>query len=322
MQGTKSYVPEGALYRTAENRRYLRSADSLACAMADGAILEAMAVLCDCASMELTVELCGGVRGVIPRSECCIGDAVKDIAVITRVGRPVQFRVVSMEESSRGTVARLSRRLAQQECMDNYIRTLIPGDIIPARVTHLEPFGAFCDIGCGIVSLLTVDRVSVSRISHPADRFRAGDCIDAVVASVEESGRIYLSHRELLGTWSENAAAFTAGQTVTGIVRSVEDYGVFVELAPNLAGLAEPTPGVSPGDMCSVYIKSILPERMKVKLVLIDAWREDAVRQEMRYFVDTASVRHMDHWRYSPDGARKLVETEFAPVRETAAARG
>ena len=280
-------------------------------AMENGVILEAMAVLCDCETMELTVELCGGVRGIIPRRECCAGDA-KDIAVITRVGKPVQFRILSMD----GGTAYLSRRAAQEECMENYIAGLIPGDIIPAKITHLEPFGAFCDIGCGIVSLLTVDRISVSRISHPADRFRAGDCIDVIVASREDSGRIYLTHRELLGTWEENADAFTAGQTVTGIVRSVEDYGIFVELSPNLAGLAEPTPGVCPGDTCSVYIKSILPERMKIKLVLIDAWQEDPERPRLRYFVDTSAVRHMDRWQYSPDGARKLVESEFEAARE------
>lgn len=307
MQETKSIcIPEGSLYRTTENRSHLRSRRSLEDAMNTGAVLESMAVMCDCETMELTVELPDGIRGVIPRCECCAGET-KDIAVITRVGKPVQFRVMSME----GNVARLSRRVVQEDCTEHFIRRLIPGDIIPARVTHLEPFGAFCDIGCGIVSLLTVDRVSVSRISHPADRFRAGDLIDVIVASREDSGRIYLTHRELLGTWMENAADFTAGQTVTGIVRSVEDYGIFVELAPNLAGLAEPTPGVCPGDLCSVYIKSILPERMKIKLVLIDSWQEPLPRPELRYFIDTASVRHMDRWQYSPDGSRKLIESVF-----------
>jgi len=41
-----------------------------------------------------------------------------------------------------------------------------------------------------------------------------------------------LTLRELLGTWSENAACFAAGETVVGIVRSVEDYGVFIEIRP------------------------------------------------------------------------------------------
>jgi len=245
MQETKSYVPEGVLLKTAENRGYLRSRQSLIAAMETGAVVESIALLCDCAAMQLTVELPDGIRGIIPREECCTGE-IKDIAVITRVGKPIQFKIRSIE----GNTAYLSRRAAQEECMEQYISRLVPGDIIPARVTHMEPFGAFCDIGCGIVSLLTVDRISVSRISHPSDRFRVGDRIDAIVSAAEESGRIYLTHRELLGTWEENASEFAPGQTVTGIVRSVEDYGIFVELAPNLAGLAEPVPGVSAGALC------------------------------------------------------------------------
>ena len=325
MQETKSYLPEGALMKTPACRARLRSRQTLLRAMEEGAVLEETAVSCGC-GMSLNVPLPDGIRGVIRREDCCAGE-VKDIAVITRVGRPVQFRILSLE----GDTAYLSRRLAQEDCIRDYLSRLTPGDIIPARVTHMEPFGAFCDIGCGVISLLTVDKISVSRISHPSDRFRTGDFIDAVVASRDEYGRICLSHRELLGTWEENAAAFSAGQTVTGIVRSVEDYGIFVELTPNLAGLAEPVPGVSPGDFCSVYIKSILPERMKIKLVLIDAWREEGVRAPMRYFVDGStpggasctsctsgadgvsgvSVRRMESWRYSPAGCGRVVETVF-----------
>lgn len=318
----KTYLPEGELSQTAENKHNLQSRNTLGQAAQKGTILEAPCTLCDCRTMSLTVELPDGVRGVIPRSEACWqpgGGETKDIAVITRVGKPVQFKIREIYEDEKGgTTAVLSRKAAQQECMQNRLSYLTPGDIIPARVTHLEPFGAFCDVGCGVISLLTVDRISVSRIAHPADRFRAGERIHTVVAGVEESGRMYLSHRELLGTWEENAANFQAGQTVTGIIRSVEEYGVFVELAPNLAGLAELYEGAVPGDKCSVYIKSILPERMKVKLVLIDTSRGGNERMPMRYYIDPEKTVHIDRWQYSPEGSRKLVETVF---RETAVAR-
>ena len=56
---------------------------------------------------------------------------------------------------------------------------------------------------------------------------------------------------------------------MTGIVRSVMDYGIFVELAPNLTGLAEPLEGFQAGDSVSVYLKSILPDRQKIKLAII-----------------------------------------------------
>ncbi len=311
---TARFMPEGAMSRSGECAMYLRNRRTLEDAMIESATLEAMCVMCDCATMQLSVELPDGICGIIPRSEACYavaGEEIKDIAIITRVGKPVQFKITDITEDAAGKVtAHLSRRAAQKECFEKYISTLVRGDIIPARVTHLEPFGAFCDIGAGLVSLLTVDKISVSRISHPSDRFRSGEYIDALVHSVSDSGRIYLTHRELLGTWEENAAEFSAGQTVTGIIRSVEEYGVFVELAPNLAGLAELYPNATPGDACSVYIKNIIPERMKIKLVLIDTFGR-AELSPCRYFIDTSKVKHISQWRYSPDGCKKTVGTDF-----------
>ena len=121
-------------------------------------------------------------------------------------------------------------------------------------------------------------------------------------------GRITLSHRELLGTWEENSAAFKAGETVPGIVRSVEKYGIFVELTPNLAGLAEYCDGVKDGDHASVYIKSILPQRMKIKLVIVDSFSADYPPAPIRYFTDS---RHIDSWVYSPEGCEKVIESVF-----------
>ena len=133
----------------------------------------------------------------------------------------------------------------------------------------------------------------------------------SVVRSVDpDRGRIYMSCRELLGTWEENAGQFQVSQTVTGIVRSLEDYGIFVELAPNLAGLAEYRENVEVGDVCAVYIKNIIPERMKIKLVLIDSTR-GKVPSELKYYVDTERVRHLSAWRYSPACCRKTVESVF-----------
>ncbi|MBE6570234.1 MAG: S1 RNA-binding domain-containing protein [Ruminococcaceae bacterium] len=331
-----TYYPEGALtlphqypYKdlhpaAAENKYLTGSMRGLESAMTQGKIIEAQAVLCDCRTMDLQVELGGGIRGIIPREEVCYladGSPVKDIAIITRVGKPVQCRVTGFERNGNGeTVVRLSRKAAQKECTEQFIGSLRTGDIIPARVTHLENFGAFVDIGAGIVSLITVDCISVSRIAHPRDRFAPGDFILSVVRQIDrETGRIYMSHRELLGTWEENAARFSESQTVTGIVRSIEEYGIFVELAPNLAGLAEYREDCLPGDGCSVYIKSIIPERMKIKLVMIDTC-DPPPSMPLRYRIEPG-CRHMDNWLYSPACCRRRVESVFTTEKEADVSR-
>ena len=314
------YLPEGYRIGTAENREYISSLCGLERAMHEGKILESTALLCD-SSMRLHVDL-PGVRGIIERSEavyCHRGEEIKDIALITRVGKPVCFKVLRIETENGIPTAFLSRREAQIECLHNFLFDCIPGDILPARVTHLESFGAFVDIGCGIASLLSVDCLSVSRISHPSDRLRVGDRLWTVIKSIDPSlGRIFVSMRELLGTWEENAAGFEIGQTVAGIVRSVESYGVFVELTPNLAGLAELREGTRDRELCevgqrvAVYIKNIIPDRMKIKLVLIDAYRGEKAPSEMKYFIDCEHIRHMDSWCYSTKMATKRIETLFA----------
>jgi small subunit ribosomal protein S1 len=256
---------------------------------------------------------------------CRQGESKKDIAVITRVGKPVACKILSIECRNGVPVVKLSRRAAQEECLQYYMKHLAAGDILTARVTHLEPFGAFVDIGCGVPSLLSVDCISVSRISHPRDRLACGMTIPVVVKCINrESERIYVTLRELLGTWEENAAAFDAGQTVTGIVRSIESYGVFVELAPNLAGLAEVGEEEAAilrskiGQSVAVYIKSILPERMKVKLVLIDACcSTPASRTPLRFFIDANETKHITRWRYSPNRSPRTIESVFEEMKKT-----
>lgn len=306
----KNYKPEGRLIATQENKKYLSSTFALKEAYHSGALLEGRVVRCD-AEHNLHVDL-GCMAGIIPRSEGAVGiddGSVRDIALISRVNKPVVFVITGFECNENGeTYALLSRRRVQEECMREYISTLTPGDVIPATVTHMEGFGVFCDIGCGISALMPIDSISVSRIPHPSARFAAGNRIFAAVKSIDENGRITLSHKELLGTWEQNAQNLKMGETVPGIVRSVEKYGIFVELAPNLAGLAEFSGGVEPGSHASVYIKSIIPSKMKVKLIIVDSFDADYPAEPLKYFIDSG---HIDRWVYSPEESDKLIETNF-----------
>ena len=305
----KKYFPEGKLHCTKENKRYIQTEQTMTEAYAKGVILEAPAVICD-SEHNLIVELpCG--KGLIPRIEGAIGIAdgsTRDIALLSRVNKPVCFKIIGISHESDGTpFFTLSRRLAQEECFENYISQLSAGQIIQAKVTHLEPFGCFVDIGCGIPSLIPIDAISVSRIAHPNDRFYNGQDILAVVKS-NDGERVFLSHKELLGTWEENAALFQPGETVGGVVRSVENYGIFIELTPNLAGLAEPRENVRAGQAASVYIKAIIPEKMKVKLIIVDVFENSDFPLKLKYFVNEGIL---SHWKYSTPQSNKTIVTEF-----------
>ncbi len=301
-----TYLPEAMQVHTPP-----ATLDSLQSAIQTGAILSAAALRCD-SDQTIHVQL-GGIHGIIPRAEAAIGireGTTRDIAILSLVGSTVCFKVRSLETGTNGQpVAVLSRRAAQEEAVGYFMTQARPGDILPAVVTHLEPFGAFCDIGCGFVALLGLEHISVSRIRHSRDRFTEGQQICCIIRQIDtRQRRVSLSHKELLGTWQENAAVFQAGQTVTGIVRDVKPYGAFIELSPNLSGLAEPKEPLETGDGVSVFIRSILPEKQKIKLSVIKKLPAGAVpRPEIVYAVTNG---HLDRWQYG-QGEKAGPVTQF-----------
>jgi len=281
-------------------------------AMEKETILEAAVQRCD-TQRTLHLKL-GNIAGRIPRQEAIapwISGSDRDIAVLSRVGKQTCFTVSSISADPKGApIAYLSRRNAQELAMAWFLEHLEPGTVLTCRVTRLESFGVFLDIGCGIVAILPIENISVARISHPRERFRKGQKILAAVRSIDhETRRITMTHRELLGSWMENASHFSPGETVKGIVRSIKDYGAFIELTPNLSGLADTREGLSPGDQVSVFIKSIRPERMKIKLQIIERLQPAEEPEPLQYQITDGVLKH---WVYSPPNYEKLpVETHF-----------
>ncbi len=290
------FLPEGRLFREQKKEMEDITPERLARAMESGEILEAVALRCDRAHT-LHFRL-GGMEAVMPREEAALGiaeGATREIAVMSRVGKPTAFVVEALAGEDGLLRPVLSRRKAQERALE-WLMSLDVGTVIPATVTHLEPFGAFVDVGCGVPSLVPLGEISVSRIPHPLCRFKTGQEIYVAVKSLlPERSRLLLSHRELLGTWRENAARFAPGEVVTGTVRGVLDYGIFVELAPNLPALAEFQGGILDGDQVSVYIKSILTDKEKIKLQILERLEPAAKWSPPAYFITKGNVRG---WKY------------------------
>lgn len=300
------FYPEG------QNGDLLRTFDTLEevkIAMMNGSVMESRVLLCD-SEHNLHVDL-GIISGVIPREEGAVGiddGSTRDISLISKVNKPVCFIVLGFQRDETGNItAILSRKAVQLGCKKSFVDNLREGDVINARVTHLEKFGAFIDIGAGINALIPIDMLSVSRINHPRERLYEGESIRTVLRK-REPEKLTFSLKELLGTWQENAANFNPGETVTGTVRSIETYGVFVELAPNLAGLAEPCDFLFEGQRVAVYIKSVLPDKMKIKLVIVEAFEESEPAGELKYFF---TGEHMARFDYSPENSAKIISTVF-----------
>ena len=146
------------------------------------------------------------------------------------------------------------------------------GQIVGGTVTGIQPYGAFIKMDNGIDGLVFIEDLSVARIKSPEERVKVGQKIKCMVKSVDENtGRVSLSYKNCLGTWDDNIKSFKEGMTVKGIVRDTEKNknGIFIELMPNLVGMAEYEEGLEYGQKVDVYIKKIDYERKKVKLLVV-----------------------------------------------------
>lgn len=300
------FYPEGCCEKLSKT---FASIDEIKNAMMKNEIIEGKVLLCD-REHNLHIDL-GVIRGIIKREEGAIGiddGTVRDIALISKVGKSICFNIIGFERDVFGnTFAVLSRKSVQERCKNEFLDNLKNGDVIDAKVTHLEKFGAFIDIGAGINSLIPIDMLSVSRISHPKQRLTEGQKIKVALRK-REGDKLTFTLKELLGSWEENADLFTPGETVTGVIRSIEDYGVFVELMPNLAGLAEIDDNLFEGQSVAVYIKSIIKQKMKIKLIIVEAYEQENTAKDLVYFNQS---NHIDYWQYSPKDCPKIIETDF-----------
>lgn len=284
------YLPEGcsALFPVQQPISVLFEA------MDQGTILTGTAVRCN-KYRDLYVDV-GGYEGIIPRVEVvhsAISGADRDISILSLVGKPVSFLINGIETDGAGRPRlMLSRRAAQTQAITWLFDHVEIGSILPARVTHLADFGAFVDLGCGFISLVPLENLSFARAEHPSQRLHTSQDILVLVTGINrEQHRFYLSHKELLGTWLQNAASYSPGDTVPGIVRSIREYGIFIELTPNLSGLAELREDLHPGDAVTVQIRSIRSEGHKIKLQVIQKLDLTLPVSEPAYFITDGIVR-------------------------------
>lgn len=231
-------------------------------------IMQGIVQSCD-EKYNLHIDLGNGIDGIIPRNEVeDIQEGLPDERLCTgKVHKYVQFKIKDIEDNQ----VLLSRKSVQQEAT-NYIKNKMEvGQNLAGIVKNIKPYGAFIEIGGGIVGLAHIEDLSVARIKTPFERLKIGQKVNIVVKSIDRcTGKINLSYKETLGSWEDNAKKFSSGMKVDGIIRETEKNknGIFIELTPNLVGMAEYAEGYEYGQKVKVYIKKIDSQKKKVKLLI------------------------------------------------------
>lgn len=265
----QKFIPEG--WNSTEE---LYTKESIESAFENGKVMQGLVEECD-SNFNLHINLGNGITGIIPRNEI---DAVnvdeygltKPSICKYKVNTLVQFKV---KEIYSDTQILLSRKQVGEEAIKWVINELKPGMIVKGIVRNIRKFGAFVEIGGGVVGLLHIEDISVSRIKTPEERFYIGQKINVMIKSIEkENGKVILSYKELLGDWQENIKDFKEKMIVSGIVKETDKYknGIFIELKPNLVGLAEYKDGFYYGQKVKVLIKKIIEDKKKIKLIIVN----------------------------------------------------
>lgn len=159
----------------------------------------------------------------------------------------------------------------QKFISENGIEELKKGDVVEGIVKSIKSFGAFIEIPDGIVGLLYIEDISIARIKTPAERLEVGQKINVVVKDIDKNlNRVNFSYKEMLGSWEDNVEDLQEGSIVPGIIRETEKNkkGIFIELKPNLVGMAEYSEGFEYGEHINVYVKKINRDKKKIKLII------------------------------------------------------
>jgi small subunit ribosomal protein S1 len=220
----------------------------------------------------------GPVEGLLHISELSL-ENIDEPGAVLKVGDKVEARVIEVN-AARGRLS-LSRREILMAAQEQKVASIPTGDVLTGTVRRLTDFGAFIELQPGVEGLCHISELSwTSRVSHPSEVLTVGQEVRVRVLSVD-ARRVALSLRAVeANPWSAFLASTGEGDVVEGTVRRVESYGLFVEVAPGIEGLAhisdltwEGRPSKpsdvapwQPGDALKVRVLKLDAEKRRISL--------------------------------------------------------
>jgi small subunit ribosomal protein S1 len=188
--------------------------------------------------------LIAGVRAFCPISQLELRH-VEDAQAY--VGQKLRFRITRYEGSGQRLNLIVSRRVLLEEEQASRAAetraTLREGAVLRGKVTSVKDYGAFVDLG-GVEGMLHKSELGFARVEHPKDLLTVGQELEVQVLKLEKSDdpkrpeRISLSLKSLeRDPWSDVASRFSEGAKARGMVKRLETFGAFVEVAPGVEGL-------------------------------------------------------------------------------------
>ena len=219
------------------------------------------------------------------------------------IGQTFPFKIVKINKARKNIVVSRKDALQQQKDEDKkkLFDNLQKGSIASGIVRNITDFGAFVDLGAGIIGLLHITDMSWGRVSHPSEVLAIGDNIEVVVLDFDkENGRVSLGLKQKTqNPWETVDTKYAAGSKVKGTVVNLVPYGAFVELEKGVEGLlhiselswtkkyANPNELLAIGDRIEVQVLEVDKNNKKVSLGLKQLESNPWLEVETKYPVGT-----------------------------------
>ncbi len=226
----------------------------------------------------------GHVMGFLPVSQLTTenyprvdgGDKNKILEKLNQlVNKSFEVKIIDVDEAEEKLI--VSEKAAWEEKQKDVLSKYKVGTAIDGTVSGVVDFGAFVEFGEGLEGLVHISELAWQRIDNPRDIIAIGDKVKAEIIGVDGS-KISLSIKKLQeDPWKKAAEKYSIGELVSGTVLKVNPFGLFVELDPDIHGLAHiselsedgktlPSDLAKVGDTVELRIISIEPEQHRLGL--------------------------------------------------------
>lgn len=228
----------------------------------------------------------GGVMGFLPVSQLTSqnyprvegGDKNRILELLKgMIGKSFETKVIDVDEATDKLI--VSEKAAWEEKQQADISEYKADDVVEGRVSGIVDFGVFVEFGKGLEGLVHISEMAWHRVDKPGDMFKVGEPVQAKIIEID-GAKISLSiKRTKQDPWKKAAESFTVGSKVKGKVLKVNPFGLFVELSPEIHGLAhiselsnkkikDINQIAKAGDIMDFFVISIEPEMHRLGLSL------------------------------------------------------
>jgi small subunit ribosomal protein S1 len=220
----------------------------------------------------------GGIDGLLHITDMA-WKRVKHPSEVVKVGDEIEVRILKFDRER----SRVSLGLKQlgADPWQNIARRYPPGTRVFGKVTNIADYGAFVEIEDGVEGLVHVSEMDwTNKNVNPAKVVHTGQEVEVMVLDVdEERRRISLGLKQCQANpWKEFAENYNRGDKVTGQIKSITDFGIFIGLPGNIDGLVhlsdiswdqpgeEAVRNYQKAQQLEAMVLSIDPERERISL--------------------------------------------------------